>query len=797
MSDLAPGFRRSLGPFVRLGFRGFRSYLLWSIRQFYLLLFWPTRFHREVEAFLTGDRRRGFQRCLAYFWRMLPWIVALACLGNLIAGSLFRPPYVPQQVPFAWETSWVGVALGVGVGVALGAAIGVVLDTAVGVAVGVTFGVAFGMTLGMPVGLALGPQWNAQIALAYGVALGVTLGMALGVTVSVTEGFPAGLAAGLGGVPLGGAVGVAAGIQGGLAVGLWAGLAAGLAFAVAFSVTYFRLATYPLDVAAAAATYFVARWRPRAAARAWAWCPVVWNEVIWLPLPFVGHLLALLVREDREKGFDEIAFVAAHRQRQRRAAGVALVEVALDDLRTASVEGMVGVTDKLAWTTDAPLRLPADLVAALAAFDRVSQHVGQYFLLQSPFRREEALVRAHEDLRALQSSLIAGRGPLAPRLLQTANEWAGLLDAERDRLRPRLRERQEIPNPFVIGSPVTERQANVFAGRRDIVEQVEGCVLGARQALTILLHGPRRMGKTSILKQLPRLLGPDFAAALVDCQNPAVTGSRATLLRYLSRELSAGLRLRRVAVEPLSADALEREPFTVFHEWLDRVEAALPGKLRLLVCLDEYENLQRILDAGWGEEFLDALRHTLQHRPRFVLMFTGAHTFAEQGPAWTNRFLSARRVRVSFLTREEVMPLLTRPMPEFGLTYADGALDAIFHATNGQPFLTQVVAFQLVELLNAEHRQVAMPDDVERAIDLALVRNSEYFDSVWFDAGAEGQAVLLALARGETPPALPRGRAWLREHDVLNDQDAIAVPMVERWLKEKVAGVGDRADSTP
>jgi hypothetical protein len=282
-------------------------------------------------------------------------------------------------------------------------------------------------------------------------------------------------------------------------------------------------------------------------------------------------------------------------------------------------------------------------------------------------------------------------------------------------------------------------------------------------------------------------LGPDFAPALVDCQNPAALGSRATLLRYLSRAVSAGLSQRRVVVEPLAAEALQREPFAVFDDWLDAVEAALPAKMRVLVCLDEYENLQRALDAGWGEEFLDALRHTLQHRPRVVLMFTGAHTFAEQGPAWTNRFLSSQRVRVSFLTRQEVLPLLTRPVPDFDLSYADGTLDALLEATNGQPFLTQVVAFQLVEYLNQEQRKEATARDVETAIGLALVRNSEYFDSVWFDAGAEGQAVLRAQVLGEAPPAWPKARAWLREHDVLNADGGFAVPMMERWLRQRLA----------
>ena len=87
------------------------------------------------------------------------------------------------------------------------------------------------------------------------------------------------------------------------------------------------------------------------------------------------------------------------------------------------------------------------------------------------------------------------------------------------------------------------------------------------------------MGKTSILNQLPRLLGPDFAPAVVDCQNPAVTGSEATLLRYLSRALSEGLRRRRVVVEALTASQLAREPYAVFDDWLEKVERAMPGAM--------------------------------------------------------------------------------------------------------------------------------------------------------------------------------------------------------------------------
>jgi hypothetical protein len=396
---------------------------------------------------------------------------------------------------------------------------------------------------------------------------------------------------------------------------------------------------------------------------------------------------------------------------------------------------------------------------------------------------------ALEEIASLQRSLIVARGWVAPRLLQLVNGWCRLLEAKREASRAFLAAWREIEilNPFVFGNPVREQQANVFTGRRDIVRQIEESLLGARHVPTLLLHGPRRMGKTSILNQLPRLLGPDFAPAVIDCQNPAITESTATLLRYLSRTLSSGLQERLVILESLSREALAQEPFAAFDDWLDAAERAMPGAMRALLCLDEYEHLQSILDAGWGAKFLDTLRHTLQHRPRMLLMFTGAHTFEELGPAWTSRFLNARRVRVSFLTREEVLPLLTKPIPKFDMTYAPGALDAIFNATNGQPFLTQAVAFELVQFLNEQQLKEAICDDVEEAIHRTLVSASEYFANVWFDAGAEGQQILLALARGETPPDFPKARTWLREHDVLNDAGTYAVPMVERWVKREKA----------
>ena len=97
------------------------------------------------------------------------------------------------------------------------------------------------------------------------------------------------------------------------------------------------------------------------------------------------------------------------------------------------------------------------------------------------------------------------------------------------------------------------------------------------------------MGKTSILNQLPTLLGPGFLPVLVDCQAPATVESQASLLRYLSRCLSGALNLRlgidrtdedarraRGALD-LPLTALQNDPYSAFEDWLDLFPQPAPG----------------------------------------------------------------------------------------------------------------------------------------------------------------------------------------------------------------------------
>ena len=70
---------------------------------------------------------------------------------------------------------------------------------------------------------------------------------------------------------------------------------------------------------------------------------------------------------------------------------------------------------------------------------------------------------------------------------------------------------RDMINPYIAGAPVTE--ARMFFGREDVFEWIERSLTGRYADHILVIHGQRRVGKTSVLKQLANRL-PSMCAAL-------------------------------------------------------------------------------------------------------------------------------------------------------------------------------------------------------------------------------------------------------------------------------------------
>src|SRR5512133_3822180 len=92
----------------------------------------------------------------------------------------------------------------------------------------------------------------------------------------------------------------------------------------------------------------------------------------------------------------------------------------------------------------------------------------------------------------------------------------------------------DLVNPYIAGAPVVE--ARMFFGREDVFEWIQNSLTGKYSDHILVLHGQRRVGKTSVLKQLSNYLPEKYIPVFFDLQGRTHT-TLDRFLWWLAREI--------------------------------------------------------------------------------------------------------------------------------------------------------------------------------------------------------------------------------------------------------------------
>jgi AAA+ ATPase superfamily predicted ATPase len=352
-----------------------------------------------------------------------------------------------------------------------------------------------------------------------------------------------------------------------------------------------------------------------------------------------------------------------------------------------------------------------------------------------------------------------------------------------------VEKRQEIDNPYVIGVPLTERQ-EIFVGRTDISARIEQLLLD-QQRSPLLLYGQRRMGKTSLLNNLGRLLPSTIVPLFVDLQGPASSANDYTGFLYnITRQmLNSARRQRNLILPPLAYETLAIDPFTHFDAWLDQVEEAL-GEDTALLTFDEFEALDAPLVEGRFNEatLLGMFRHLIQHRLRFKMLLTGSHTL-EEFHRWASYLINVQTVHIGYLNTAETRQLVERPVKGFALQYEPEASQHVLNLTHCHPFLVQLLCSEIVALKNDQEpirRRLACLADVEAAVPEALNRGSLFFADIKYNQVTPAGLALLRFLAAQGEGALVDQATLL--HHFPEELEQTLARLMRRELIEAING---------
>ncbi|HBY94803.1 MAG TPA: hypothetical protein DEP84_12735, partial [Chloroflexi bacterium] len=306
---------------------------------------------------------------------------------------------------------------------------------------------------------------------------------------------------------------------------------------------------------------------------------------------------------------------------------------------------------------------------------------------------------------------------------------------------------QPLPNPFSPGRPVFG--AGRFWGRSEELESFETRLLSPHPASSLLVRGPRRIGKTSFLKQLgeSKAIRAQYRPVYADLQSVAFSPAE-EVIRYLCRCIGRALDPTD-RIPPPGQREIAADPRNAFLTYLEAVADQLRHALkRVLVTIDEFGVLVEAVQADHLDpNFFALLRSIMQHNEILVFVVATSDDMAEilRAEGVTDLLNVTQEARLGHLDPESARHLVQDPLR--GQVYFNpGAVEELLHATGGHPYYLQILGAALISHLNGERRRQVLASDIETIVRRQAQSNGSEFAHLWQRGDPAERLVLAALA---------------------------------------------------
>jgi len=215
----------------------------------------------------------------------------------------------------------------------------------------------------------------------------------------------------------------------------------------------------------------------------------------------------------------------------------------------------------------------------------------------------------------------------------------------------------------------------------------------------IVLYGQRRIGKTSVLRELEARLPNqgDYIPIYFNLENKGQQ-SLGQLLQELARTIRDVLQKNGLNNDQ---SGLETSPENTFHQsWLPQVlDQLLPPNKSLVLLFDEFDVLDAPDARQAGAAFFPYLRdHLLPLNPkRLNFVFVIGRKMDDMTQIALSVLKVTNAKRVSLLNRDDTLKLicLSDSKNNKTLKWTKEAIDKVWELTSGHPYLTQVLCSQL------------------------------------------------------------------------------------------------------
>jgi hypothetical protein len=277
-------------------------------------------------------------------------------------------------------------------------------------------------------------------------------------------------------------------------------------------------------------------------------------------------------------------------------------------------------------------------------------------------------------------------------------------------------------NPYIAGSPILNEK--MLFGREKLLKRIMNTVHNN----SLLLYGPRRIGKTSLQHELKRRLeslnDPEFLyiPVLIDLQGTSEQRFFRTVMEDVVEvcrpRIPDGSTLSLHVQDPKS-EYFGREFSRDLKNLIDALKATTAKQLKLVLLLDEVDVLNTYSDHV-NQKLRSVFMKTFADN--LVAVMSGSYIkkeWASEGSPWYNFF---EEIEVPPLEREAASDLIREPVRGI-FRYDPKAILSILEYSEGKPYLIQRFCIHVVNRIIENKRRRVTAADVEAVRDQVLHRS--------------------------------------------------------------------------
>lgn len=288
----------------------------------------------------------------------------------------------------------------------------------------------------------------------------------------------------------------------------------------------------------------------------------------------------------------------------------------------------------------------------------------------------------------------------------------------------------DIPDRYQTTSV---KRTKDFYGREDIIKKIRKNISGGDYDKVLVIHGLRRVGKTSILYYLNQTVNANLIPVLIDIQRVQnVTNTSEfvynAFVEPIIEALEDQLDVEVPVPEESSFDSL---PMIRLDKFLNKLKKHLDGK-KILFMMDEFEGLIDAVNEGKiDKNIFESIRNMMQHREDSRFILVGADKVVEMLNDYASTIFSISvNIPVSFLEHSAAQQMIVEMAPE--AKYTENAIKRLLELTNGHPYYTKILCSSVIQHLNNQKRNTVYLNDVDKATqEVVLDTHGEYFGFLW------------------------------------------------------------------